>query len=99
MIVNNQDYALSLLAQSEEDITFPIKPNIITIFQLLLTGSAKKGIELFGIGNNEIRALGFLVEFHEVINCAVDNKYRVFVHKDGSYFSNGSWYLEFISIL
>lgn len=96
MIVNNQDFALSLLAQGEQEFTFPIKPNIISKFQLLLTGEAIKGIELFGIGNNEIRALGFLVEFHEVINSAVDNKYRVFVHKDGSYFFNGSWYLEFL---
>ena len=96
MIINNQNFALSLLAQGEQEFTFPIKPNIISKFQLLLTGEAVKGIELFGIGNNEIRALGFLVEFHEVINSAVKNKYRVFVHKDGRYFSNGSWYLEFL---
>ena len=53
-------------------------------------------IEIFGIGPNEIRALGFLFEYNKEINYAIRNNYKVFVRKEGKYFGQGEWVLEFV---
>ena len=98
MIIFKRDDVLALISRGEQKFRIPIEPDIITKVQLLLTGKAIDGVELFGIGPQEIRGLGFMVEFHELINNAVHNKYRVFVYKDGSYFGGGNWYLEFRKI-
>ena len=85
-----------LIKKGVVDFKYQIEPNIISKLQLYLTGKIRKGIEIFGIGPNELRALGFLFEYNDVINYAVQNQYRVFVKKEGNYFGNGYWNLEFI---
>jgi hypothetical protein len=95
MIIINRDDALSLIFEGEENFSFPIELFFFTKIQLYLSGNVKKGIEIFGIGPQEIRGAGFMVEFHDLINNAVSNEYRVFVSKDGSYFGSGNWSLNF----
>ncbi len=85
----------NLIRIGEEEFSYEIAPNIISKIQLYLSGKITKGIEVFGIGGNEIRALGFLFEYNKAINYAISNDYRVFVKKDGDYFGQGSWNLEF----
>ena len=97
MVIVNRSDALALINRGEQDFKFPVELFFFTKIQLYLTAKATKGIELFGIGPQEIRALGFLVEYHDLINNAVDNCYRVFVVKDGTYFGSSDWYLEFLA--
>ena len=86
----------NLIRNGEEKFSYEIEPNIISKIQLYLTGRVIKGIELFGIGPNEIRALGFLVEYGKEINYAIQNHYKVFVRKEGKFFGKGFWNLEFM---
>ena len=95
MIRVNKDDVISLIFQEEPEFKFRVDLNIITKFQLYLTGQIIKGVEIFGIGLQEIRGFAFLYEFHEEINKAKDNNYRIFIKKDGNYFGKGIWYLEF----
>ena len=95
MIILNRDDALSLIIEGKENFSFPIELFFFTKIQLYLSGNVKKGIEIFGIGPQEIRGAGFMVEFHDLINNAVNNEYRVFVSKDGPYFGSGNWSLNF----
>ena len=95
MIISSKNLALTAILESEQNFKFPIQLLFITKIQLYLSGNILKGIEVFGIGPQEIRGFGFLVEFHELINNAINNNYRVFVVKDGTYFSSGNWHLEF----
>ena len=95
MVIHNKEDALKLISEGELEFSFPIDPFLFTKFQLYLTGKATKGVELFGVGPQEIRGMGFMVEFHELINNAVHKHYRVFVVKRGSYFGSGIWQLEF----
>lgn len=95
MIIINRDDALNLINTGDEDFIFPVKLNFIVQFQLYLSGNVIKGIELFGIGPQEIRGLGFMVEFHDLVNGAIRKHYRVFIVKEGSYFRNGDWHLRF----
>ncbi len=86
----------NLINKGVEEFKYQIEPNIISKLQLYLTGKITKGVEIFGIGPNELRGLGFLVEYHKSINIAVNNQYRVFVIKEGTYFGSGNWNLEFV---
>lgn len=96
MVIISKNIALSTIAESEINFKYPIQLFFFTKFQLYLSGNITKGIEVFGVGPQEIRGLGFLMEYHELVNNAVKNSYRVFVVKDGAYFGNGNWYLEFV---
>ncbi len=96
MIQIDDEEMINLIRNGEEKFSYQIEPNIISKLQLFLTCQITKGIEVFGIGPNEIRALGFLFEYNKEINYAIRNHYRVFVKKEGSYFSHGNWILEFI---
>ena len=51
----------NLIRDDTEIFSYQIEPNVITKLQLILTGKITKGIEIFGIGPNEIRALGFSI--------------------------------------
>ena len=86
----------NLIRDDTEKFSYQIEPNAITKLQLILTGKITKGIEIFGIGPNEIRALGFLFEYNKEINYAIRNNYKVFVRKEGKYFGQGEWVLEFV---
>jgi len=86
----------NLIRKGEDNFSYIIEPNNISKFQLYLTGKIKKGIEVFGIRPLELRALGFLFEYKNEINFAIENHYRVFVKKEGKYFGQGIWNLEFI---
>ena len=97
MAILNRDDVLSLIYEGEENFSFPIELYFFTKTQLYLSGNIKKGIEVFGIGPQEIRGAGFMVEYHDLINEAVQKEYRVFVSKDGSYFGSGNWSLNFIN--
>jgi hypothetical protein len=92
----DQNELQNLINNETEKFQYEIDPNIISRFQLMLTGKITKGIEVFGIGPMEIiRGLGFMHEYTQEINYAVQNNYRVFVIKHGSYFGSGVWNLEF----
>ncbi|MBU0475562.1 MAG: hypothetical protein KKF62_15545 [Bacteroidetes bacterium] len=92
----NQVDALTYIQQGESEFKFNIELSTFTKLQLYLTGQILKGVELFGIGPQEIiRGVGFMFDFHEIINTAVSNEYRVFIIKEGKYFGNGNWYLVF----
>ena len=95
MVRINIDAALSFMHQGEREFKFLVELNIIAKFQMFLTGKILKGVEIYGIGPQEIKGLGFMMRYHEEINTAVSLQYRVFVKKEGKYFGSGSWYLEF----
>ena len=95
MTIENINNAYSLIYRNEEEFRFPVELNILVKIQLSFTGKILKGVELFGIGANELKGLGFMFKFREVINKALSQNYRVFVKKEGSYFGKGIWYLEF----
>ena len=94
MIIFNRNDAMSIIQKAEQNFTFPIMLNFVTKIQLYFSGNVLKGIEIFGIGPQELRAVGFMV--HDLINSAVTNQYRVFVFKEGTYFGHGNWHLKFI---
>jgi len=96
MVILNREDAMNLISHREEEFIFPINLDSLTKFQLYLTGKVTKGVELFGIGPQEIRGIAFMFTFHDLINNAIANQYRVFVVKKGNYFGNGNWYLEFL---
>ncbi|HKI77091.1 MAG TPA: hypothetical protein VKA26_00965 [Ignavibacteriaceae bacterium] len=85
-----------LIRDGEKTFSYRIEPNVISKIQLYFTGRVTKGIELFGIRPLELRALGFLFKYKNEINLAINNSYRVFVKKEGKYFGQGSWNLEFV---
>ncbi len=88
--------AVNLISQNAKSFRIQIELDSFNKFQLYMTGKITKGVELFGIGAVElIRGANFLFDYQEIINLAINNKYRVFVIKEGSYFGNGNWYLEF----
>ena len=87
----------SMINSGEGEFKYRIEPNIISQLQLYLTGNITEGVEVFGIGPNELRAFGFLIEYGKEINFAIRNNYRVFVSKEGKYFGRGGWYLAFIN--
>ncbi len=87
---------MRLIFNATEKFSYEIEPNIISKLQLYLTGKVKRGIEIFGIGPQEVRAVGFLIEYAKAINYAIQNQYRVFLRKEGNYFERGSWILEFV---
>ena len=96
-MIKIDEYELEkLIRKGEDKFSYEIEPNIISRIQLYLTGRITKGVELFGIGPNEIRALGLLVEYSRAINYAIKNQYKVYVKKEGNYFGQGTWSLEFI---
>ena len=96
-MIQTDKYELeNLIRKGEDNFSYIIEPNNISKFQLYLTGKIKKGIEVFGIRPLELRALGFLFEYKNEINFAIENHYRVFVKKEGKYFGQGIWNLEFI---
>lgn len=85
----------NLIRNGEQEISYEIEPNIISKIQLYLSGNITKGIEVFGVGAIELRALGFMVEYGKEINYAISKDYRVLVKKEGEYFGKGRWNLEF----
>ena len=88
--------AVNLIALETKNFRVKIELDSFNKLQLYLTGRITKGVELFGIGPLEIiRGAKFLFDYREIINYAISKKYRVFVIKEGSYFGNGDWYLEF----
>ena len=92
--------AVNLIAQDAKIFRFQIELDSFNKLQLYLTGRITKGVELFGIGIIEqIRGANFLFDYREIINYAISNNYRVFVIKEGTYFGNGDWYLEFKKII
>ena len=86
----------NFIRNGKERFSYQIEPILIAKIQLFLTGKITKGIELFGIRPVEIRAFGFLIDYSKEINYAIENHYRVFVKKEGKYFSKGNWLLKFI---
>jgi hypothetical protein len=87
---------VNLISQDAKSIKLLIKLDLFNKLQLYMTGRITRGVELFGIGPLEIiRGAKFLFDYREIINYAIENHYRVFVIKEGSYFGNGNWYLEF----
>ena len=95
MIIINREDAQNLIQNGSESFTFPIEPGLFSKLQLFMTGKVTSGVELFGVGPTEIRAFGFMVEYHDLINNAAQNDYRIFVSKEGKYFTNGNWNMEF----
>ncbi len=96
MLHIDQNELQTLISKGEGKFQYEIDPNFVTKFQLLLSGKITKGVEVFGIGPLEIiRGLGFLHEYAQAINYAFHNNYRVFVIKEGAYFAQGKWNLEF----
>jgi hypothetical protein len=92
--------AVDLIAQNAKNFRVQIELDSFNKLQLYLTGRITKGVELFGIGIIEqIRGANFLFDYQDIINYAISNKYRVFVIKEGTYFGNGDWYLEFKKII
>jgi hypothetical protein len=87
---------VNLISQGAKNIKLQIEIDFFNRLQLYLSGRITRGVELFGIGPIEhIRGANFLFDYREIINYAIENNYRVFVIKEGSYFGNGFWYLEF----
>jgi hypothetical protein len=92
--------AVNLISQGAKKFRIQIELDSFNKLQLYMTGRITKGVELFGIGPVEqIRGANFLFDYREITNYAIQNYYRVFVMKEGSYFGNGNWYLEFRKIL
>ena len=89
----NKEHALNYIRNEENEFKFGVELNFITKFQLYLSGNILNWIDIFGIGLQEIRGLGFILNYHEVINTAIGKNYRVIVKKDGKYFEKGIWYL------
>ena len=88
--------AVNLISQNAKSFRIQIELDTFNKLQLYMTGRITRGVELFGIGPIEhIRGANFLFDYREIINYAKQNHYRVFVIKEGSYFGNGNWYLEF----
>lgn len=88
--------AVDLISQNAKNFRIQIEIDSFNKLQLYMTGRITKGVELFGIGLVEqIRGANFLFDYREIINYAIDNQYRVFVIKEGTYLGNGDWYLEF----
>ena len=88
--------AFDLIAQNAKSFRVQIELDSFNKLQLYLTGRITKGVELFGIGIIEqIRGANFLFDYRDIINHAISNRYHVFVIKEGRYFGNGNWYLEF----
>ena len=96
MIKIDNEEMENLIRDGAEKFSYQIEPNVITKLQLFLTGKISKGIEIFGIGPTEINALGNLFEYNKEINYAIRKNYRVFVRKEGKYFGQGEWILEFV---
>jgi hypothetical protein len=95
MVRINIDDALNLMHQGEREFKFLVELNIITKAQMFITGKIHKGVEIYGIGPQEIHGFGFMIRYGKEINTAVSLHYRVFLKKEGKYFGNGNWYLEF----
>ena len=88
--------AFNLISQDAKSFKLQIEIDSFNKLQLYMTGKITKGVELFGIGPVEhIRGANFLFDYQQIINHAINNQYRVFVIKEGTYFSKGNWYLEF----
>lgn len=91
---------VNLISQGAKSIKLQIELDFFNRLQLYLSGRITRGVELFGIGPIEhIRGAKFLFDYREIINYAIQNYYRVFVIKEGSYFGNGIWYLEFQKLI
>jgi hypothetical protein len=97
MIVFNKMNVEKLFMQEEKEIKFEIDLNALTKLQLYLTGNTLKGVELFRIGPIEAKRFGFMVDFGELINSAIETNYKVFVFKEGGYLKRGNWYLKLIN--
>ena len=92
--------AFNLVSQDAKNFRIQIEIDTFNKLQLYMTGRITKGVEIFGIGPIEqIRGANFLFDYREIINYAIQNQYRVFVIKEGSYFGNGNWFLEFKKII
>ena len=88
--------AVNFISQNTKNFRIQIDLDSFNKFQLYMTGKITKGVELFGIGAVElIRGANFLFDYQQIINLAINSKYRVFVKKEGAYFRKGNWYLEF----
>lgn len=96
----SENDAVNLISQDAKNFRMQIDLDSFNKLQLYMTGRITKGVELFGIGIIEqIRGANFLFDYREIINYAISNRYRVFVIKEGTYFGNGNWYLEFKKII
>ena len=92
----SENDAVNLISQDAKSFRIQIDLDSFNKLQLYMTGRITKGVELFGIGIVEqIRGANFMFDYGEIINYAINNHYRVFVIKEGSYLGNGNWYLEF----
>jgi len=92
----SENDAVNLISQDAKSFRLQIDLDTFNKLQLYLTGRITKGVELFGIGVLEqIRGANFMSDYREIINNAINNHYRVFVIKEGAYWGNGNWYLEF----
>ncbi|MCF8240133.1 MAG: hypothetical protein K9J16_02010 [Melioribacteraceae bacterium] len=88
--------AESLVMRGEEDFRLRIvNPNIINKIQLYLTGRVTKGVQIIGVGPFAMRAYYSLAEYSRLVGKALENKYMVYIKKDGKVFQKGEWYLEF----
>ena len=87
LTIFNFEDAESLTMQCQEDFKLLIiEPNIINKIQLYLTGRVKKGVQIFGVGPSAMRAYYSLLDYSKLVGKALENKYRVYIKKEGRLF-------------
>lgn len=95
MIILNSSDAETLVEKAEQHFKFIIKLDPLSKLQLLLTFRINKGIEFFSLGFFESR-YPFMFVYGKLINNALRKNYRVIIKKDGTFFKNAEWFLEFV---
>jgi hypothetical protein len=91
-----EDDAFNLISAGTKYIKLQIELDSFNKLQLNMTNRITQGVELFGIGPIElIRGANFLVDYQQIINYAINKKYRVFVLKESTDLNSEKWYLEF----
>lgn len=93
--ISNKYEAENVILKGEQEFSMVVHPNFINKFSLYLTGRVHKGVEIIGIGPMAMRAYWSLLSYAKIVGLAIENKYRVFIKKDGAIFQEGCWYIEF----
>ena len=87
--------AENLIMNSEDEFRIMIHPGFVNKFSLYLTFRINKGVEIFSGHPKAMMAYWSISEYGNVIGLALENGYRAFIRKDGGYFKDGDWFLEF----
>jgi len=95
LIILNPNDAEALVEKAEQNFKFIIKLDPLSKLQLLLTFRITKGVEFFSLGFFESR-YPFMFIYGKLINNALRKNFRVFVKKEGTFFNNAEWFLEFV---